>query len=424
MTSKGAKRSPAPAARPPCAPRPRAPRARATAPRVLAVLLLFWTAAGDAPPAHAASPAPSARPAARAAATAPSPATAPPRPGLLDEYRRALTPEVFEVRRVFETGKAIQSLCYTRDARLLVVGHADGAIELWREGAAQPDATLAGHRHSVTSLDVSPDNRLLVSGSEDRTIRVWDLRTRRETRRLGDETGFIYAVQFDPSGTQVLAGGSDIILHSLFAMFMRAIYREFVSPTVYLRLWDLRDGTEASSFVGPDDSVDSVRFSPDGRYFASGSLDHKVRVFSTEFGRQKHLLTGPADIAWSVAYSPDGRYLAAGFDDETIVWDAAKGDRVRSFKHRGGVGGAVAFLGDGGRLVRKIVEDVIAWDLGTGKELTHLFFHPFHDRLVAMAVSPDRRLVSLGTLDGRVIELSLRLPGAPSAETRPAPPRR
>ena len=57
--------------------------------------------------------------------------------------------------------------------------------------------------------------------------------------------------------------------------------------------------------------VNSVAFSPDGKYVVSGSGDSTARVWEAATGREVARMTHD-DGVHSVAFSPDGKYVVSG----------------------------------------------------------------------------------------------------------------
>ena len=76
--------------------------------------------------------------------------------------------------------------------------------------------------------------------------------------------------------------------------------------------------------------VNTVTFSPDGRYIVSGSYDSTIQLWDAQTsGQLGNPLQGHTDWARSVAFSPDGRYIVSGSSDRTIrLWDAQTGGQV------------------------------------------------------------------------------------------------
>ncbi|RYO76299.1 hypothetical protein DL763_010573 [Monosporascus cannonballus] len=65
--------------------------------------------------------------------------------------------------------------------------------------------------------------------------------------------------------------------------------------------------------------VNSVAFSPDGQSLASGSYDYTVKIWEVATGSLQQTLQGHTPYVTSVDFSPDGRSLASGSDDFTSV---------------------------------------------------------------------------------------------------------
>jgi WD40 repeat protein len=69
-----------------------------------------------------------------------------------------------------------------------------------------------------------------------------------------------------------------------------------------------------------DAGVNSVAFSPDGKYIVSGSGDNTAGVWEALTGKEIARMTHEAEVN-SVAFSPDGKYVVSGSDDKTArVW--------------------------------------------------------------------------------------------------------
>ncbi len=79
---------------------------------------------------------------------------------------------------------------------------------------------------------------------------------------------------------------------------------------------------EIVTLLGHNLRVNSVAFSPDSKYLASGSDDKTVKLWSVEAKKEITTLRGHRDKVTSIAFSPNGKYLVSGSYDKTIrLWD-------------------------------------------------------------------------------------------------------
>jgi WD40 repeat protein len=152
------------------------------------------------------------------------------------------------------------------------------------------------------------------------------------------------------------------------------------------------------TLTGHSDCLDSVAYSPDGRYLASGSRDNTIKIWEVATGKQLRTLTGHSEIVFSVAYSPDGRYLASGSRDNTIkIWEVATG-KVRTITGHSGWVFSVAYSPDGRYLASGSADKTIKiWEVATGKQLRTLTDHSM--TVWSVAYSPDGRYLASGSLD-------------------------
>jgi WD40 repeat protein len=84
-------------------------------------------------------------------------------------------------------------------------------------------------------------------------------------------------------------------------------------------------------FMGYSYYVNSVAFSPAGRYALSGSSDHTMKLWDVSSGEEVRTFKGYNKIH-SVAFSQDGNYAISGSYDQSIVlWQISSGAVIRTF---------------------------------------------------------------------------------------------
>jgi WD40 repeat protein/ankyrin repeat protein/uncharacterized protein YecT (DUF1311 family) len=199
-------------------------------------------------------------------------------------------------------------------------------------------------------------------------------------------SGGVNSVAFSPDGRYALSGSSDTTM----------------------KLWDIATGKEIKTFRQDsyELSVDSVAFSPDGRYALSGT-GSKMKLW--DIATAKEIKTFECDVD-KIAFSPDGRYaLSAGgvFDHTIKLWDIASGKLIRTFKGHYLESQkrklnynitSVAYSPDGHyALSGSNDRSLKLWDIATGKEIRTFKGHM--GRITSCVFSPDGRYVLSGSLD-------------------------
>lgn len=157
--------------------------------------------------------------------------------------------------------------------------------------------------------------------------------------------------------------------------------------------------------IGHGDEVNSVAFSPDGVWIASGSDEKTVRLREAQTGTVVgQPLVGHSRSVRSVAFSPDGARIASGSDDSKVrLWDAQTGVAIGQplTGHSGGVS-SVAFSPDGARIASGSSDKTVRlWDARTGTAIGQPLTG--HSSWVSsVAFSPDGTRVASGSGDGTI----------------------
>jgi len=87
--------------------------------------------------------------------------------------------------------------------------------------------------------------------------------------------------------------------------------------------------------TGHSNSVKSISFSPDGKYFVS-SDSKTIKLFELVSGKEIRTICGYSNLVSSAAYSHDGNYIGAcvmekDFSYSLCIWESSTGNKVKSF---------------------------------------------------------------------------------------------
>ena len=111
-------------------------------------------------------------------------------------------------------------------------------------------------------------------------------------------------------------------------------------PDCTLTVLSAITGTKIFEKKHPD-SVSSVVFTPDSKFFISGCWDNVIRIFAVDgAGDLVRELHGHSSHVRTVSCSPDGQIIASGSSDQTLrLWSATSGsaEELSKFDHGGSV---------------------------------------------------------------------------------------
>nr|WP_298680611.1 caspase family protein [uncultured Treponema sp.] len=149
--------------------------------------------------------------------------------------------------------------------------------------------------------------------------------------------------------------------------------------------------------VGHADFIDSVCYSPDGKYIASSSEDKTVKIWEVETGRELRTLSGHSDEVYSVCYSPDGKYTASSSWDSIKLWEVATGECIKTLSGNGGAY-SLCYSPDGRYVASGSWDKTIKlWDVASGECIKAFAGHT--DRINSVCYSPNGKYIVSGSED-------------------------
>src|SRR4051812_20359425 len=128
-----------------------------------------------------------------------------------------------------------------------------------------------GHSAKIHNILFSPDGTRIISVSEDKTIRIWNAESgemiKKFESQVGDgPEGMFYTSAISPDGKLLAVSG----------------YPVSSEKQNYIIIIDLEKNAQVSTAVGHTNVVNSLSFSGDGKYLASGGDDNTVKIWKIE----------------------------------------------------------------------------------------------------------------------------------------------
>jgi len=200
---------------------------------------------------------------------------------------------------------------------------------------------------------ISPDGSLLAFRVEEEILLVAiGEKTLLWSKRMEGHTDWVESVSFSPDGKFIASGSWDGMVC----------------------LWDVSSGKEIRRMEGHTGWVESVSFSPDGKFIASGSSDGMVRLWDVSIGREIMRMKGHAGSVRSVSFSPDGKFIASGsWDGMVCLWDVSSGKEIRRMEGHTGWVESVSFSPDGKFIASGSSDGMVRlWDVSIGREIMRM----------------------------------------------------
>ncbi|MGD8968029.1 MAG: ABC transporter permease subunit [Anaerolineae bacterium] len=277
----------------------------------------------------------------------------------------------------------VQDMVLSPDNSLVAAGANNGKIHLWNARFGWAERTLSGHKGPVVGVGFTPDSTALVSAGQDGEVRLWDVANDQVKQVLDAGGAPLNDMSLAADGSVVATVGEDGMvrvfdvatgeaIHSLGPSTGMAVALNSDGTLVAaddgtsIQIWDVatgnpvqrlesycedetkttQDACEAADedWLGHQEEVTALAFSPDGDLLASGSADTTIIFWEPETGEVRWSAIGHWSTVNTMVFHPDGGTMLSGGEDNKIrTWRLPGGKSTAIFEgHLSGVNG-VAF---------------------------------------------------------------------------------
>uniref|UniRef100_A0A6Q2ZDP4 Bromo domain-containing protein n=1 Tax=Esox lucius TaxID=8010 RepID=A0A6Q2ZDP4_ESOLU len=298
-------------------------------------------------------------------------------------------------KRILGHLSSVYCVTFDRTGRRIFTGSDDCLVKIWGTDEGRLLATLRGHAAEISDMAVSYENTMLAAGSCDKTIRVWCLQTCAPLAVLEGHAASITSLQveltrmcvcvssqgpgkftersrpgvqmicssFSAGGMFLATGSTDHIIrvfyfgsgqpekiseleaHTVSTESVRDSEREIDRDHGTARIWQLQQQEWRSILLDMkynppplEDKVTKLKvtmvaWDRHDNTVITAANNLTLKVWNSTTGNLIHVLMGHEDEVFVLEPHPfDPRILfSAGHDGNAIVWDLARGVKIRSY---------------------------------------------------------------------------------------------
>ncbi|GAB5490914.1 MAG: hypothetical protein Phog2KO_11290 [Phototrophicaceae bacterium] len=329
-----------------------------------------------------------------------------------------------EVQRFLAHTTPITAVAYSADGNKIASVAWDRTVRIWDLELGIENDSFVGFDDRVLSMAYSLDGQSLVLGignignniysgedsAIDQSIWVWDVNNRDQINAFTEHPNWAWTVDLSPDSQLAASSGGPL---SLPDNLDDVSVREALLASTTVLVWNVQTQEIIAELPAHENTVDSVRFHPDGTHLLTSSWDTQIILWDFANESEIRRYEAHTDRVNMLRFLGDGsQFVSVSKDGRAILWDTETGEIIREFEHGISVNG-VDFSSDE-TLMASSSGDFGAdtnliwlWDINTG-ELIRNFeghghivnevrFHPSDEYLVSSSWDASIRVWDVAT---------------------------
>ncbi|KAF9787924.1 WD40 repeat-like protein [Thelephora terrestris] len=272
---------------------------------------------------------------------------------------------------------------FHRPSNLLVIGFSTGVFGLWEMPDFTNLHTLSISQEKISSVAINPSGEWLAFGAKKLgQLLVWEWQSESYVLKQQGHYFDMNTVSYSPDGQYIATGGDD----------------------GKVKVWNATSGFCFVTFSEHSAAISGVEFAKQGQILFSASLDGTVRAFDLVRYRNFRTFTSPSPVQFSsFAVDPSGEVVVAGSIDsfEIFIWSVQTGKLLDILTGHEGPVSSLSLSPTGNLLASGSWDkSVRLWNVYGRSRAVEPF--QFGAEVLALAFRPDGKELAITTLDGQV----------------------
>ncbi|KAF4455206.1 vegetative incompatibility het-e-1 [Fusarium albosuccineum] len=222
------------------------------------------------------------------------------------------------------TGCTISAVTFSPDCRIVAALSSRSELWLWDATTGQHQETVSCYGSSRSEIVFSPDSQLIAVPLEDGWASVFNRITCSHSK-----------IHMPELGVNIVAFSPDNRLMAIASTWRSSVWFVYVSRDESL-----------GNLAGLKGSPSKIVFSPDGQSIAVASNDGFVRVWNIWSDISPRAILDHGDTVQALRFSPNGQTIATVSRYRIRIWDVTTGTQRQIMRHDGRTVINIAFSSD------------------------------------------------------------------------------